>query len=77
MPFVYFNQICATIYLMYPLQVKAYQNSPMRFVNLFVKISKYCITNYMRVKYKTVTNNTLFHDSLPLDDEMELRGWGF
>ena len=26
----------------------------------------------MWVKYKTITNNTLFDDSLPLDDEMEL-----
>ena len=31
----------------------------------------------MWVKYKTITNNTLFDNSLPLDDEMELRGWGF
>ena len=31
----------------------------------------------MWVKYKTITNNTLFDNSLPLDDEIELRGWGF
>ena len=31
----------------------------MGFVNLLVKISKWCITNYMWVKYKTITNNTL------------------
>ena len=28
-------------------------------------------------KYKTITDNTLFDDSLPLDDEKELRGQGF
>ena len=35
---------------------------------------------YMRVKYKTVINiyiKHFFDDSLPLDDEMELKGWGF
>ena len=31
----------------------------------------------MWVKYKTITNNSLFGDSLPLDDEMELKGQGF
>ena len=30
----------------------------------------------MWVKYKTITNKTFFDNSLPLDDEMELRGDG-
>ena len=29
----------------------------------------------MWIKYQTITNNTLIDDSLPLDDEMQLRGW--
>ena len=37
----------------------------------------YCITDYTWVKYKAITNNTLFDDSLPLDDKMELRELGF
>ena len=35
------------------------------------------LISYMWVKYKTITNNTLFDDFLPLDDEMELIGWVF
>ena len=31
----------------------------------------------MWVKYKTITNITLFDNSLPLDDEMEPKRMGF
>ena len=61
------------------LQLCSYYISKLAYwiCQLASQISKYCIANYMSVKYKTIANNTRFDDFLPLDDEMEPRVWGF
>ena len=44
------------------------------FVNLFVRFQNKALPIICEIKHKTITNSTLFDDSLPIDNEMESRG---